>query len=137
MVDDEPAVLVVTAETLMGFGYRALTASDGAGAVALYAQHRGEISAVLTDMAMPGMDGAATIRALREINSDVKIIVASGSSSSVELADEPDLGIRHFLAKPYTAGTLLKTLRALLDDSGTDPKLPMTRVSAPGSVTTP
>ena len=118
VVDDEPSVLVVTGETLDAFGYRALTAREGNEAMAIYMQHRGEIAAVLTDMAMPGMDGPATIRALRAIDPGVKIIVASGSSSAGEFASEPDLGIRYFLAKPYTAGTLLKTLRALLDAPG-------------------
>ena len=115
VVDDEPAVLVVTSETLEGFGYRTLTARDGAEAVAIYTQRRGEIAAVLTDLAMPNMDGLATIRALREINPMVKIMVVSGSSAGGELACAPGLDIRHFLAKPYTAGALLKTVRALLD----------------------
>ena len=48
--------------TLEAFGYRVLLASDGAEAVALYAQHQAEIAVVLTDMMMPVMDGAATIR---------------------------------------------------------------------------
>jgi PAS domain S-box-containing protein len=114
VVDDEPSVLIVTSETLTAFGYNVLTACDGAEAVAIYLEHRDEISAVLTDMAMPIMDGAATVHALRKINPAVKVIVASGSTSGGGLADHPDLKIEHFLAKPYTAGTLLKTLRTVL-----------------------
>jgi CheY-like chemotaxis protein len=117
VVDDEPSVLTLTSQTLEAFGYRTLTARDGAEAVALYQQRQEEISAVLTDMAMPVMDGPATIRALRTINPPVKIIVASGSASGGNLAKEPEAGTKYFLAKPYTAGTLLKTLRKLLDDA--------------------
>jgi PAS domain S-box-containing protein len=115
IVDDEASVLTVTSQTLDAFGYRTLTANHGEEAVAVYQQRRDEISAVLTDMAMPVMDGPATIRALRKINPAVKIIVASGSASGSGVAKEHDIGTKYFLAKPYTAGTLLKTLRTILD----------------------
>jgi len=116
VVDDEPSVLVVTTQTLTAFGYRALTASNGAEAMTVYMGHRDEIAAVLTDMAMPVMDGPATIRALRDLDPAVKIIVASGSASIGTVSQTPDVGVRHFLAKPYTAGTLLKMLRTVLDE---------------------
>ena len=54
IVDDEASILAVTTHTLETFGYRTLSASNGAEALAIYAQFEGEISAVLTDMAMPG-----------------------------------------------------------------------------------
>ena len=68
VVDDEASILTITSQTLQAFGYRVLTATDGADAVATYAQHRDEIAVVLTDMMMPVMDGTATIYALRRIN---------------------------------------------------------------------
>ena len=55
-----------------------LTATDGADAVAVYAQHREIIAAVLTDMMMPVMTGSAMIAALMRINPAIKIIAASG-----------------------------------------------------------
>ncbi len=73
-----------------------------------------EIAAVLTDMMMPVMDGPATIRVLRRMNPAVRIIGASGLSSSGPAAHAASLGITHFLAKPYTAETLLKALRQVL-----------------------
>ena len=45
------------------FGYRALMASDGAEAMAIYAERRDEIQLVVTDLMMPVMDGPTTIRA--------------------------------------------------------------------------
>jgi nitrogen-specific signal transduction histidine kinase len=68
VVDDERAILEITKTTLETHGYRALTASDGTEAVALYAQHKDEVKVVLTDMMMPYMDGPATIRALQKLN---------------------------------------------------------------------
>jgi len=57
VVDDEAAIREIAKGTLENFGYRVLTASDGAEALALYAEHKGEIAVVLTDMMMPLMNG--------------------------------------------------------------------------------
>ena len=116
LVDDEASILIINSQTLQAFGYRVLTATDGAEAVAIYAQHRHEIAVVLTDMMMPVMDGPATIRALTKIDPTVKIIAASGLNANAEVAKATGAGVKHFLTKPYTAGTLLKAMRAILEE---------------------
>jgi len=117
VIDDEPSILAITSQTLQAFGYRVLTATDGAEGLAVYLEHKTEIAIVLTDMAMPIMDGPATIRALRKLNPTIKIIGASGLNANGSVAKTSGTGVKHFLTKPYTAGTLLKTLRAILNDS--------------------
>jgi len=84
--------------------------------VALYAQHAADVSVVLTDMAMPIMDGPATILALKAINPDVKIIASSGLVTDNALAKAMRAGVHHFVPKPYTAETLLRTLHAILNE---------------------
>jgi CheY-like chemotaxis protein len=115
VVDDEASVRDITRQTLEAFGYRVITAHDGADAVALYAQHRAEIAVVLTDMMMPIMDGPSAIRVLQRLNPEVRIIAASGIASQGMMARPSDLGVEHFLPKPYTADTLLVLLRLVLD----------------------
>ena len=117
VVDDEASILTITSQTLQAFGYRVLTATNGASAVAVYAERKNEIAVVLTDMMMPVMDGSATIHALLQINPAIKIIAASGLSANGTEVTASGAGARHFLTKPYTAGTLLKTLRAILDEA--------------------
>jgi len=117
VVDDETSILTITSQTLHAFGYRVIKASDGAEAVAIYAQHRNEIAVVLTDMMMPVMDGPATIHALLKINPNLKIIAASGLNANGSVAKAVNAGVRHFLSKPYTADTLLKTLRTILNET--------------------
>ena len=78
LVDDEPAILEVTQCTLETFGYRVITAEDGAQAIALFAAHPHEVAVVITDIMMPVMDGPALILALRRIDPKVRIIAASG-----------------------------------------------------------
>jgi PAS domain S-box-containing protein len=117
IVDDETSILTITSQTLEAFGYKTMTAGDGAEAVALYAQLRNKIAVVLTDMAMPVMDGPATIRALIKVNPGVKIIAATGLKTEGSEAKALNAGVKHFLSKPYTASTLLKTLRSVLDET--------------------
>ena len=94
-----------------------MTANDGAEAIAIYAQHRNKIAAILTDMAMPIMDGPATIRALLKVNPAAKIVAATGLKAEGSEAKALNAGVKHFLSKPYTASTLLKTLRNVLDEA--------------------
>jgi PAS domain S-box-containing protein len=117
VVDDEASIRTITSQTLVAFGYRVLAAMDGAEAVAVFAEHKHEIALVLTDMMMPVMDGPAIIHALMRINPTIKIIAASGLNSNGGLAKVSNASVKHFLTKPYTAGTLLKTIRAILDET--------------------
>jgi CheY-like chemotaxis protein len=117
LVDDEASIITITTQTLQAYGYHVLTATDGADAVAVYAQHANEIAVVLTDMAMPIMDGAAAIRALTRMNPAIKIIAASGLHANSDATKASGAGVKYFLTKPYTAETLLKVLRKLLDEA--------------------
>lgn len=110
IVDDEENIRQITSATLEKFGYKTMTAADGTEALALYAQNLTEIKIVLTDMAMPFMDGAATIRALRKLNPTLPIIAASGLPPATTDA----LNVNTFLSKPYTAEKLLTALADIL-----------------------
>ena len=115
VVDDEAAVRAITEETLESFGYRVLTAADGTEAVALYARHQADVAAVFTDLMMPVMDGPATIQVLRQMNPEVKIIAASGQNAEGSAAKVAEMGVNHFLPKPYTSLALLMMLERSLN----------------------
>ncbi len=117
VVDDEASILSVSRQTLLGFGYRVLTATNGAEAIATYVKRRSEIAVVLTDMMMPIMDGSALIQALLQINPEIKILRTSGVSTSWKGRSPSEAGVRHFLTKPYTATALLDALREILEDT--------------------
>jgi len=115
VIDDDESVRQITRQTLEAFGYRAMLAQDGAEAVAIYAQNKAGIDLVLTDMMMPIMDGPSTIQVLMKLNPRIKLIAASGISSNAHVARAAGSGVTHFLPKPYTAETLLKMLRLVLE----------------------
>ena len=117
VIDDEFSIRDITKQTLEAFGYHVLTAGDGAEGVALYAKHAHEIAVVITDMMMPILDGPATIQVLTRINPAVKIIGASGIDSGESKAKAMRSGVKFFLLKPYTAETLLRLFREVLDTS--------------------
>ncbi len=114
VVDDEENIRMITEATLTKFGYRVMLAVDGTDALATYAQHGSEISIVVTDMAMPYMDGPSLIRALKKINPDVKIIAMSGLLSAGQTAELRSQNINAFLTKPFTAEALLTELAGLI-----------------------
>ncbi|MDH6065140.1 hybrid sensor histidine kinase/response regulator [Umezakia ovalisporum] len=113
VVDDEATIRDITKTSLENYNYQAITASDGIEAIALYVENRDKISLVLTDMIMPSMDGMTTIRTLQKINPNVKIIAVSGLATTDKLKAAHDVGIKAFLAKPYTASQLLQTISAV------------------------
>jgi two-component system, cell cycle sensor histidine kinase and response regulator CckA len=114
VVDDESSIQEITKASLEAYNYKILTASDGIEAIAIYAEHRDEISAVLIDMMLPVLDGLTAIRTLQKINPQIKIIATSGLMSSTKLAAAIDNGVKTFLPKPYTVKELLHTLQAVL-----------------------
>ena len=115
VVDDEESIRNIARKTLEKFGYSVMLAKNGAEAVSIYDLRQKSISVVLTDMAMPVMDGAALIIALKSMNAKVCIIGSSGLASSGSYTGEDGGGIDHFLPKPYSAETLLRKIRAVLD----------------------
>jgi len=117
VVDDEASILSISRQALEAYGYEVLTASNGAEALAVFAQQRARIAAVLTDMAMPVLDGAALIYALRRIDPAVKVIAVSGLKSNVQSMEPFGLGAASFLAKPFTAETMLQAIHEALGGS--------------------
>lgn len=112
IVDDERPIREFAQLTLEHFGYRTLVAANGAEAVSLYLIHQHEIAVVLTDMAMPVMDGPSAIAALKSINRNILIIGTSG----LEPVATGKAGIEmvHFISKPYTTDALLQALHCIL-----------------------
>ncbi|MBD2506680.1 PAS domain S-box protein [Nostoc muscorum FACHB-395] len=117
VVDDEAQIREIAAIILENYNYRILAASNGIEAIALYAQYKHQINAVLMDIMMPEMDGITAIRTLQKMNNQVKIIACSGLNSMEIFAQASDANVKAVLSKPYTARELLKSLHNLFRGS--------------------
>ncbi|OHE89626.1 MAG: hypothetical protein A3G75_01265 [Verrucomicrobia bacterium RIFCSPLOWO2_12_FULL_64_8] len=114
VIDDELSVRAIAGALLEAHGYHAIVAEDGPAGVDLYRERAAEIDLVLTDMMMPGMQGAQVIAALRGINPDVCIVAMSGLVEAQRLGTTPVAGRLEFLQKPMTGVEMLRVVQQML-----------------------
>ncbi len=114
VVDDEPSICMVTQRNLEAHGYKVLTVRNGLEAIEVFAQHQGRIQIVLTDMMMPGMDGTATVKALKQLDPRLRVIGASGMGGLRESAELAGAEFNAYLCKPFKVDSLLRTLETVL-----------------------
>jgi diguanylate cyclase (GGDEF)-like protein/PAS domain S-box-containing protein len=119
IVDDDPVVRLLTAQTLAAEGYRVVEADDGVAAQARFAAAAPEL--ILLDVLMPGLDGFGFCRWLREQPTarrvPVLMMTALDDSESIERAFE--VGATDFIAKPISWPILVHRVRFLLRSSQT------------------
>jgi CheY-like chemotaxis protein len=79
LIDDDPFYLSVIRRILQDEGHQVLEARDGEEGLEIYKENRPDL--VITDMRMPGMDGAEVIRSIREMHPHARIIAVSGAAT--------------------------------------------------------
>jgi len=104
VVDDDPEVREILAETLAEFGYRVLQAGTGEEALPML-EAPDEVGMIITDVRMPGMSGLEFVELARERHPALKVIVMSGYFVSQAV------GAR-FLKKPFHMHELASAVRA-------------------------
>ena len=115
IVEDEEMLRNILKVLLESKGYRVHAAADGLEAVGMYEGHKHQIDLVLTDIGLPKMDGIEEFRALREINPQVKVMLASGFLEPDAKSELFKAGAKGFIQKPYTSEDLLRKIREVLD----------------------
>lgn len=116
LVDDEKMLLEVNKELLESIGYQVLPAGSGQEAIAVYTERKNDIDLVILDMIMPGISGGETFDRLREINSEIKVLLSSGYSINGKAQKILDRGCKGFLQKPFRLELLsLKVRKAIID----------------------
>ncbi len=134
VVDDEESILTLSRRILERAGYEVLVASEGREALGLFARHRAEIGLVLTDLAMPGMNGFTLLWALRRSKPDLRVMVATGQGSETNLRELELMGVREVLLKPFSSRRLLDAVaRTLAEPVRCEPDLFLDAVAANGA----
>jgi PAS domain S-box-containing protein len=114
VVDDEESVRLIMRSTLESFGYRAVVAADGAEAIALFRSAPALFDLAVVDMQMPGLDGGKTIVSIRHMRPDLPIVGASGLATNQNREQAAASGVLHFLDKPFSVETLIRTVHSAL-----------------------
>lgn len=114
IVEDMPELLLLLKKLVMRMGYEAETASDGFAALRILREK--EINLVLTDWAMPGMNGGELITAMkRDLGlRDIPTIILTGHDTDEERREAARAGADHFLVKPVKRDDLQRTINKLL-----------------------
>ena len=112
LVDDDLAVRDVTSTIVAEAGYRVIEAASGAEAMERLAE-AGRVDLMVTDYAMPGMNGHELSRAARKHQPDLKVLFVTGYADLTALAD---IAERRILLKPFRSATLLDKIGGVLAD---------------------
>jgi two-component system, cell cycle sensor histidine kinase and response regulator CckA len=115
VVEDEPSVLEMTSEILQLLGYTVLQSNNPEEAIESFKQHRGPIHLLLTDVVMPKIDGSALYNRLIRQRPELKVLYVSGYTENAIVRHGVLKPGVHFLQKPFTALTLARKAREVLD----------------------
>ncbi|HEY9702308.1 MAG TPA: response regulator, partial [Allocoleopsis sp.] len=107
LVDDEKDILLIMQKLLETYGYKVICTNNSFEAMAIYHYRANQIKLVIVDLMMPYRDGITTIKELKKINSQVKIMITTGLDEQEKINDYIALGVNKFISKPYTAEQLL------------------------------
>ncbi len=116
LVDDEKMALMLVKRILSEAGYHVATAQSGFECLDLFRLHPRAYDLVLLDLTMPFMDGEETFRRLREIRSDVPVVLCAGfiEQEKLDRLMTATAGLAGFLRKPLAPDEIVSHVRSTL-----------------------
>ncbi len=116
-VDDEKSIVKLGIRTLERLGYKVTGVQDSSEALTLFKSKPENFDIVITDMAMPVMEGTELAQKIFEIRQDIPIILCSGFSEKIDHDKASRFNIKAFIDKPILGNDLTTKVRELLDQS--------------------
>ncbi len=114
VVDDEAMLRDILKNFLVQEGYEVVAAADGEEALNICSQPGAHIDAVILDMTLPGIDGMETFDRLKEINAQMKVIIATGDPYRQSVHDLMRRGAAGMLSKPFRPQHLCEVIKQVL-----------------------
>ena len=111
--DDDALCLDVGVKILQKLGYSVLQAHDGQEALEVFESNKNTVDLVILDMQMPHNGGRAFDQ-LKQIKSDVKVLIASGYTDDRRIREMFKQGCMGFIEKPFSINTLSKKIAKAL-----------------------
>lgn len=123
VVDDDDKIRTLLQSYLEKNNFRVMSAADGESFLAQFNRIGKDISLVILDVMLPGMDGFDVCQALRKI-SEVPIIMLTASSEETDLVVGLEMGADDYIAKPFSPRELLARIKAIHRRLGDDRRQP-------------
>jgi len=111
VIDDEPDMLKLFNRILTEEGYQVRMANDGVHGVSLITDDKPDL--VLLDITMPGMDGIAVLKRIRELSS-IPVIMVTGKRDIDTIQDTMELGADDYVRKPFRPSELVARIKSKL-----------------------
>ena len=115
LIEDVPETLSAAKVVLEREHFVVLTAVNGLEGVETFCRHERDIDVVLVDLVIPELDGVDTLRAIRGLQEDAKVILTTGYEGHPAPDRWRSLGFAGFIKKPYTADRLVTEIRAVME----------------------
>ena len=115
VVDDEPMALVLSKRILSEAGFEIITAQSGFECLDLFRKRPADFDLILLDLTMPFMDGEETFARLRNIRTDVVVVLSTGFIVQERLDRMISAGMAGFLRKPHRPDEVVKNITTVLD----------------------
>jgi DNA-binding NtrC family response regulator len=96
-------------------GYNTILANNGKEAVEIFQKENADIDLIILDIIMPKMDGLTAYEHFKEINANVRVILASGYSITDNVKEIVAEGSTEFIQKPFTLSQISRITREMLD----------------------
>lgn len=100
VVDDEPLISKMLTQMLSRIGYEVTASTCPIDALRIFSKTPDRFDLVLTDMAMPELDGLELIKKIRQINAEVPVVISTGNNTDINEFEVQSLNIAGFLKKP-------------------------------------
>ncbi len=114
IVEDEEFLRMLLAELMAEEGYTVYEAADGYEALEVYKQHQNDIHIILSDLGLPRLGGWEAFEKMRELNPDIKGILASGYFDPELKERIIQSGAKYFIQKPYNPPDIIALLNRIV-----------------------
>jgi two-component system, cell cycle sensor histidine kinase and response regulator CckA len=114
LVEDEAEVRHMIGAILNAEGYRALQAGDGKEALRVYAEERGRIDLLISDVVPPGMRGTEVAETLRKRDADLRVLFIRGYTDPTTTGTPAFKAGTHYLQKPFQPEELVRKVSQVL-----------------------
>jgi len=115
LVDDEPHIIGLLERALRADGLDPISAEDGESALQVLAER--DVSLVVLDVGLPGIDGFDVLRRIRAGGSSVPVIMLTARSGTADTVEALDAGASDYVPKPFVVAELLARIRSRLRES--------------------